>query len=193
MLKLPSALYKMAAETLDLHTVAPKFQTGIMPKSQQTMAAKPPDAMLKSQIFKDASLDIEEVEDALSGEKQNVRGAWSKEAEETPKIKVALARQMKQINEQIHQQVTGKVLSHFSAQRDDNNNSTEVVVMQVQSGQNKQKSQWQQVKSHFIKSKTLLKKKLDERDPPRNEMVKLQQFFLLLLFLSQWKRDSSSF
>lgn len=78
---------------------------------------------------------------------------------------------MKQINEQLHQQVKGKVLSHFSAQRDDNNNTTEVVIMEVQGFQNKQKSQWQQVKSHLLKSQTLLKKKLDERDPIRNEIV----------------------
>lgn len=79
---------------------------------------------------------------------------------------------MKQINEQLHQQVKGKVLSHFSAQRDDNNNTTEVGIMEVQGGQNKQKkSQWQQLKSHLLKSQTLLKKKLDERDPTRNEIV----------------------
>lgn len=52
MLKLPSALNKMAAESLDLHTVTHKFQTGIVPKPHWMMTAEPPDAMLKSQIFK---------------------------------------------------------------------------------------------------------------------------------------------
>lgn len=40
----------MAAESLDLHTVTPKFQTGIMSKPQRMTTAEPPDAMLKSQI-----------------------------------------------------------------------------------------------------------------------------------------------
>lgn len=58
---------------------------------------------------------------------------------------------MKQIDEQLHQQVKGKVLSHFSAQRDDNNNTTEVVIMEVQGGQNKQKKPMAAIKVSLTK------------------------------------------